>query len=78
MLEVNFKKARSSLSALLNKVERGEKIMITRHGKKIAILVSPEKQEIKLPSLMNFRAKIKIKGDCLSKTISDLRDEERF
>ena len=50
MLEVNVKEARSKLSILLDKVERGEEIIIKRRGKKVALLVSP-KREIALPSL---------------------------
>ena len=42
MLEVNVKEARSKLSNLLDRVERGEEIIIKRHGKKVALLVSPE------------------------------------
>jgi len=34
MLEVNVKEARSQLSSLLDRVERGEEIIINRRGKK--------------------------------------------
>ena len=78
MSEINLKNARNNLSSLLTKVERGEEIIITRHGKRVAKLVSAERQETGLPSLNQFRAKIKIQGKRLSKTVVDLRDEERF
>ncbi len=77
MLEVNVKEARSNLSSLLDRVERGEEILIKRRGKKIARLVSSENNKL-LPSLQNFRVSIKSTGDPLSKIITDLRNEERF
>ena len=57
MLEVNVKEARSQLSSLLDRVERGEEIIINRRGKKVALLVSPERKNT-LPSLKDFRASI--------------------
>ena len=39
MREVGTLEARNSLSALLKRVEKGEEITITRHGKPIARLV---------------------------------------
>lgn len=77
MLEVNVKEARSNLSSLLDRVERGEEILIKRRGKKIARLVSCENNKL-LPSLQNFRVSIKSTGDPLSKIVTDLRNEERF
>jgi prevent-host-death family protein len=38
MLEVNIKEARSNVSKLLDKVERGEEIIITRYGQKVAVI----------------------------------------
>ena len=76
MLEVNVKEARSKLSILLDKVERGEEIIIKRRGKKVALLVSP-KRENALPSLKKFRASITTNGKSLSETVIDLRKEER-
>ena len=77
MLEVNVKEARSNLSSLLDRVERGEEILIKRRGKKIARLVSSENNKL-LPSLQNFRVSIKSTGGPLSKIVTDLRNEERF
>ena len=77
MMEVNVKEARGNFSSLLDRVERGEEIIIKRRGKKIARLISPENNKF-LPSLQNFRASIKLNGVPLSKTVIDLRNEERF
>jgi prevent-host-death family protein len=77
MLEVNVKEARSKLSNLLDRVERGEEIIIKRRGKKVALLVSPERKNA-LPSLKDFRASISIGGKSLSETVTDQRQEERY
>ena len=77
MLEVNVKEARSKLSILLDRVERGEKIIIKRRGKKVALLVSPQREN-DLPSLKKFRASISTTGKSLSETVIDLRKEERY
>jgi len=77
MLEVNVREARSNLSSLLDRVERGEEIAIKRRGKKIALLVSPER-EMALPSLKEFRAAISPAGKPLSETVVDKRQEERY
>ncbi|MEO1016979.1 MAG: type II toxin-antitoxin system prevent-host-death family antitoxin [Pseudomonadota bacterium] len=43
MISVGAFEAKTHLSSLLEKVERGEEIVITRHGKPIARLI-PERQ----------------------------------
>ena len=40
MLEVGAFEAKNTLGALLDRVERGEEIVITRHGKPVARLVA--------------------------------------
>jgi prevent-host-death family protein len=77
MIEVNVKEARSKLSILLDRVERGEEIIIKRRGKKVALLVSPERKNA-LPSLKDFRASISTTGKTLSETVIDMRQEERY
>ena len=76
MLEVNVKEVRSKLSMLLDKVERGEEVIITRRGKKIARLAALESGD-RLPSLKKFRETLKTTGISLSKTVINLRNEER-
>ncbi len=75
MLEVNVKEARSKLSSLLDRVERGEEIVINRRGRKVALLISPKKKNA-LPSLKDFRASISTTGKPLSETVIDMRKEE--
>jgi prevent-host-death family protein len=42
MKEVGAFEAKNTLSALLDQVERGEEIIITRHGREVARLVPPK------------------------------------
>ena len=77
MLEVNVKEARSNFSRLLNKVEQGQDILLIRRGKKVARLVSPEK-DCGLPGLKEFRQTISLSGDGLSSVIQAARDKERY
>jgi len=77
MVEVNVKDARSQLSDLLNRVEKGEEIIIKRRGKRVAKMV-PSWGENRLPSLSDFRASLKLRGKPLSQTVIDARKEERY
>lgn len=77
MIEINVKEARSQLSQLLNKVEQGQQIVLTRRGKKVACLVSPQ-QERSLPSLKKFRESLDVSGTDLSTAVMASREEERY
>lgn len=78
MLEVNVREARAQLGLLLNKVEKGEEVILTRHGKQIAKIAALKTRNKSLPSLKEFRSSIAIKGDALGKTVIHLRDKERY
>ena len=41
MLEIGAFEAKNTLGSLLDRVERGEEVLITRHGKPVAQLVRP-------------------------------------
>ncbi|MGX9728517.1 MAG: type II toxin-antitoxin system Phd/YefM family antitoxin [Candidatus Electronema sp. VV] len=76
MLEVNVNKVRSTLGQLLRQVERGQDILLTKHGKKVACLVPPQKAG-RLPSLKEFRRTIAAPEQSLSAAVLAGRDEER-
>jgi len=79
MLEVNAEEADVGLISLLDKVAQENEIIIKRHGKRIARLISEDKtNEFSLPSLADFRDSVHIKGKPLSQTLAELRDEERY
>ncbi|MEW6595596.1 MAG: type II toxin-antitoxin system prevent-host-death family antitoxin [Thermodesulfobacteriota bacterium] len=77
MIEVNVKEARNSLKELLDRAEQGEKIFISRHGRRVACLMPPEKHD-HLPSLVKFRDSVAAGGEVISSVITKLRDEERY
>jgi prevent-host-death family protein len=77
MIEMSVKEARSKLSRLLDRVEKGEEIAITRRGEKVALLVSPEKKQ-KLPKLAAFRSSLKVSGKNLSETVIEDRLDHRY
>lgn len=55
--------ARASLAALLDEVERGEEVTITRHGKPAARLVSPALSNPRTADLMHRADMIRIALD---------------
>ncbi len=77
-MEVSAKEARRRLSDLLKRAEKGEEILLVRRGKKVARLVPAKKLEKTLPSLKEFRASIRVKGQRLSMAVVRDREKERF
>ncbi len=78
MLEINVKEVRSNLSSILDKVEQGEDIVITRRGKRVARITNLDENPTPLKSLKKFRESINIKGKPLSQTVINQREEERY
>jgi prevent-host-death family protein len=76
MKEVNFTEFRKNASAVLNLVEKGVIIRITRHGKPIAKIVPEGSHE---PELAWKRAGLRLtaKSASLSKAILDERRSSR-
>ena len=58
MVTITLAKAKARLSELLDKVESGEEVVITRHGRPVAHLssISRPKQPLPLKALAEFRA----------------------
>lgn len=77
MYKISVKEARSSLSALLDRVAAGEEVILLRRGKEVARLVPPQSQTL-LPSLKDFRNSLQITGAPLSDEIVKARQEERY
>jgi len=76
MIEVNVKEARERLKELLDRAEQGEKIFVSRHGRRVACLVPPE-TKAHLPSLKKFRDSLVVGGEAMSDVLLRLRTEER-
>jgi prevent-host-death family protein len=77
-MEINIKEARSKFSSLINQVEDGAEIILTRRGVEVARMVPSKGKTKRLPSLKKFRAAIKLSGKPLSETVIEGRKEERY
>jgi prevent-host-death family protein len=78
MCTMNIKEARACLSKLVDRAERGETVVITRHGKQSARLCPPPAREKGLPSLSEFRSGIVTPRTGLASTVLASRREDRF
>ncbi len=77
MLTINLAQAKAQLSELLDKVEAGEEVTITRHGHPVARLaaVVPKRQPIDFESLEAFRATMPPWPKNSAELIREMRDE---
>lgn len=79
MKPVSLKEARKRLGNLVEAAERGETVIITRRGRRVARLVADRTEKTTaLPDLSELRASITVKGKSLSETVIDMRNEERY
>ena len=83
MREVQATEAKTHFAQLLNSVERGETIAITRHGKPIAHLVPAEAQEraARRAAVERFEARrAKWEGDSMSieEILAARHEEHRY
>lgn len=77
-MEVSVKEARKKIKYLLDRVNKGEEVIITRRGKAEAKLIPIEDKEAGnkgLPDLNKFRALIKVKGKPLSQIVIEERNK---
>ncbi|MBI4969392.1 MAG: type II toxin-antitoxin system Phd/YefM family antitoxin [Rhodospirillales bacterium] len=79
MVTVNLAQAKAHLSELLDKVEAGEDLVITRHGRPVAHVVaaSRPKQPLALKSLAAFRATMPRLRRPSAELLRETRDESR-
>ncbi len=76
MHSVSVAEAKAHLSELLNQVEAGEEIVITRRGQPVARLASEKKalKPLPLPSLAEFRASLPESPVSSADLIRQMRD----
>ena len=77
MVTVTVVEAKAHLSELLDKVEAGQDVVITRHGRPVAHLSTPIKRKKPVRSLTAFRAKMPRLSKPSHILIREMRDEER-
>ena len=77
MLTVNLVQAKAHLSELLDKVEAGEEVIITRHGRPVAHIhpVSHPKHPLRLDDLAAFRATMPSLSGPSAQLLREARDE---
>jgi prevent-host-death family protein len=77
-MEVGIRELRRNLSAILDAVEAGEEVVVRRRGTEVARLVPAKPARPGLPSLRDFRARIEVQGEALSRQIVEARRGERY
>ena len=75
METISLAEAKVRLSEILNEVEAGGEVVITRHGKPVARVVSAHGPLKALPSLMAFRASLPRARTSSAELLRVLRDE---
>jgi antitoxin (DNA-binding transcriptional repressor) of toxin-antitoxin stability system len=68
------------LSELLDKVESGEEVTITRDGRPVAHirLAVPPKKPLRFEKLAAFRARLPRWGKASAKLVREMRDGDRY
>jgi len=76
MDKVTVAEAKAGLSALLDRVEAGDEVVITRRGRSVARLVAtePKRKKLDLKRLAAFRATLKPSKTDSVKLIRAMRD----
>jgi prevent-host-death family protein len=75
MLTTNLSQAKAHLSELLDKMEAGEEVVITRRGKPVAHMRPATKKPLPLDELAAFRAKMPRWRGSSAELLRQMRDE---
>lgn len=77
MVTINLAQAKAHLSELLDKVEAGEEVVITRHGRAVAHIspASRPKRPLQLKELAEFRAAMPRLRRPSAELLREARDE---
>jgi prevent-host-death family protein len=76
MVTVTLVEAKTHLSELLDKVETGEEVVITRHGRPVAQVTAVRQPKHPVRSLAAFRAKMPRLQKPSAVLLREMRDEE--
>ena len=77
MLRISVEEAAIDLKSLLERVAKGEEVILLEQDKAVARLVPPLQKEERLASMKQFRDSLAIKGESLSATVINARTEKR-
>jgi prevent-host-death family protein len=80
MVTVNLTHAKAHLSELIDKVESGETVVITRRGRPVARIgpIEPPKKPIDFQSLAGIRKTLPPLPEPSAEWIREMRDDERY
>jgi len=76
-MEVGTKQLRNHLSEILDRVERGERVIVRRRGHAAVALALLVSNISRLPSLAAFRARLRVRGRPMSEEVVAARGDER-
>ena len=74
MKTITFTEFRKHASGLLSEVERGEKIVVLRHGRAIAEISPPAHDALRAPAWKKPGLRLVMRGNSLSKAILEERE----
>ncbi|MBE9007193.1 type II toxin-antitoxin system Phd/YefM family antitoxin [Fortiea sp. LEGE XX443] len=77
MLKISVEEAAINLKSLLERVARGEEVILLEQDKAVARLVPLLSKEQRLATIKQFRDSLAVKGESLSATVINARTEER-
>ena len=78
MLTVTVVEAKAHLSELLDKVESGQEVVITRHGRPVVRLSAVVKPKKPIRSLAEFRKRMPRLRKSSVTVLREMRDDERY
>jgi prevent-host-death family protein len=76
-MDIGTKDLRRRLSEILDRVERGERVIVHRRGRLAVTLAPLVPTASRLPSLAAFRAGLRVRGRPLSAEVAAARRQER-
>ena len=79
MSAIDINDVQARIGEMLEAVERGQTLAITRDGKAVALLEpAPQHQSPRLPSMAEFRASLKSEKRCTASSVIEMREQERY
>jgi prevent-host-death family protein len=76
-MDIGTKDLRRRLSEILDRVARGERVIVHRRGRLAVTLAPLVPRASRLPSLTAFRAGLRVRGRSLSAEVVAARGQER-
>ena len=78
MSKVSVEEAVRNLKSLLEQVAAGEEVIIVEQDQPVARLLPPSTEEEIFADMKQFRESLSLKGESLSQTVINARQEERY